>query len=292
MTIYCLGSINADHFYQVAHLPAPGETLAAIAHAVGLGGKGANQSVAAAHAGAEVFHIGAVGADGRWARDRIASYGVRADFIAEVDDSTGHAMIFVDRAGENSIVILSGANIRIGIDTVRAALAGSAPEDILLIQNETNVQGAAAEIAAKSGMRVIYSAAPFAADAVRAVLPHVDLLILNDIEARQLTATMGKSVDALPVSQVLITCGSEGAIWRSNTTGKEIRRSAFPVKPVDTTAAGDVFCGYFAAAVDGDMSVERALELATAAAALKVTRQGTADAIPKIEEVRAFLAAR
>ncbi|MEM9522808.1 MAG: ribokinase, partial [Pseudomonadota bacterium] len=267
MAVYCLGSINIDHFYRLAHLPAPGETLAAAARTVGLGGKGANQSVAAACAGAEVFHIGAIGADGCWVRDRIASYGIRTDFIAEVDGPTGHAIILVDPAGENSIVILSGANIRIGIDMVRTALARSVSEDILLIQNETNMQVEAAEIAKKSGMKVIYSAAPFAADAVKAVLPHVDLLILNDIEARQLATATGKSVDALPVSQILVTHGSEGATWRSNVTGEEIRRPAFPVKPVDTTAAGDVFCGYLAAAVDGAMPVKKALELAAAAAA-------------------------
>lgn len=110
MTVWCLGSINIDYFYNVPHIPAPGETLAATHHSRGLGGKGANQSVAAARAGAPTEHIGAVGVDAEWAVNLLGDYGVGTDHIATLELPTGHAVINVASDGENAIVILPGAN--------------------------------------------------------------------------------------------------------------------------------------------------------------------------------------
>ena len=114
MTIYNLGSINIDMVYRVPHLPAPGETLAACEYSQGLGGKGANMSVAAARGAAHVRHIGAVGADGRWVVERLMEYGVDTTHITQVSEATGHAIINVDDAAENAIVLWPGANA--GID--------------------------------------------------------------------------------------------------------------------------------------------------------------------------------
>ena len=118
MTIYNLGSINADHIYSVEHLPSPGETLSASSFVIGLGGKGINQSVAAALAGSNVVHIGAVGPDGGWAIDQISGYGIDAQYINKVDTPTGHAIVNVDRSGENAIVLFSGANSHQSIDQI------------------------------------------------------------------------------------------------------------------------------------------------------------------------------
>ncbi|MCB2137155.1 MAG: ribokinase, partial [Rhodobacteraceae bacterium] len=125
MAIYNLGSINIDHFYRVGHFPAPGETLAAESYATGLGGKGANQSAAAAKAGARVFHIGAVGREGGWTVDRLRSWGVDTRHIAMTDDPTGHAIITLDRSGENTIVLFPGANRSMPFALAEAALAGA-----------------------------------------------------------------------------------------------------------------------------------------------------------------------
>ena len=114
MTIWNLGSINADYVYRVPHLPEPGETIAAANLERGLGGTGANMSVAAARAGARASHIGAVGPDGRWAVDRLTEYGVDTRWIREVSHPTGHAIINVDDSGENAIVIYPGAGRLIG----------------------------------------------------------------------------------------------------------------------------------------------------------------------------------
>lgn len=292
MTVYNLGSINIDHLYRVPHLVVPGETLAAESHAMDLGGKGANQSVAAVRAGARVVHIGAVGPEGGWTLERLAAAGVEVAHVARLGVATGHAVISVDPAGENAILLYPGANRVFEAGLLSAALAGAGPGDTLLLQNETAHQPEAARLARARGMRVVYSAAPFEAAAVRAVLEDVTLLVLNAVEAAQLAAALGLAAEAIPVPELLVTRGAAGAVWRSNLTGEVAEQPAFAVEAVDTTGAGDTFAGYFAAARDAGRPPAAALRLAAAAAAVKVTRAGTSGAIPALAEVEAFLAAR
>ncbi|MEC9311219.1 MAG: PfkB family carbohydrate kinase, partial [Pseudomonadota bacterium] len=175
MAIWNLGSINADMVYALPHLPVAGETLAASGLDQFLGGKGANMSVAAARAGSHVCHIGAVGADGRWAVDRLLEYGVDTRHIAQIDTPTGHAIIAVDQDGENQIILFPGANRAISPDQIGQALSAASAGDILVMQNETNLQVHAARMGRDLGLRVAYAAAPFDAAAVAAVLPHLDL---------------------------------------------------------------------------------------------------------------------
>ncbi|ODT59842.1 MULTISPECIES: ribokinase [Paracoccus] len=288
MAIWNLGSINIDHVYRLDSLPQPGETLASRGYAQGLGGKGANQSVAAARAGATTHHLGAMGSGDDWVRDRLAQAGVDMGHVARLDDqATGHAIILLDADAENAIVIHPGANRAIDEAALTDALSTLSPSDTLLIQNETNGQVAAAQAAQARGARVIYSAAPFDLEAVRAVLPHVSILAMNEGEAQQLFAGIPGD---LPVQGLLITRGAEGAEYRDLTTGQVHSQSSFRVTPVDTTGAGDTFAGYFAAALDAGADVAAALRLASGAAAVKVTRAGAGDAIPTRAEVEAFLA--
>jgi ribokinase len=288
MTIFNLGSINIDHFYRLPHLPAPGETLAATDYSSGLGGKGANQSAAAAKAGAKVVHIGAVGPEGGWTVDRLKGWGVDVSGIARIETPTGHAIINVDAAGENAIVLFPGANRAIPFETVEAALSGARRGDTLMLQNETAHQAKAAKLARDRGLHVIYSAAPFDVDAVRAVLKYVSVLAVNAVEADQLCKALGVTLDTIDVPELLVTRGGDGAEWRGG--GRIIAAPPIKVDPVDTTGAGDTFAGYFAAGRDAGMTPAEALHLAGAAASLKVTRPGTADAIPSRDEVEAFRA--
>jgi len=288
MTIYNLGSINIDHVYQVPHLPGPGETLAASAYSTGLGGKGANQSVAAALAGARVVHIGAVGAGADWALAAMRARGVDTSAVAQVGAATGHAIINVDDAGENAIVIHAGANQAQSEAAIAAALSDAGPGDTLLLQNETSHQAAAAELARARGMRVFYSAAPFDVAAVRAVLAHVSVLVVNAVEAAQLEAALGLRVADLPVAAVVITRGAQGADWIARGAAP-LSVPAFPAVPVDTTGAGDCFTGSLAAALDADQEPEQAMRYAAAAAAIQVTRPGATDAMPTRAEVLALL---
>ncbi len=288
MAIFNLGSVNIDHFYKLGHFPEPGETLSALDHTLGLGGKGMNQSVAAAKAGAEVFHIGAIGKSDGWVRERIESYGVNCKYLREVDEETGHAVIYVDAAGENTIVLAPGANVKQDSEFVVNAIDQAKSSDTLLLQNETNLQPPAATFALVKGMRVIYSAAPFSIEAVKNIIPDLSMLVMNSVEASQLSSEMGVSLEQIPVPQIMVTLGSKGAMWRSNETGEVIEVTSPKVTPVDTTAAGDTYIGYVAAGLDLGMPIKAAMEWATQAAALKVTRAGTADAIPSADEVKAF----
>lgn len=288
MAIFNLGSINADLFYQLPHLPAPGETLASTRFHRGLGGKGANMSVAAARAAAHVVHLGAVGADGRWAVERLLEYGVDTRHIAELDEATGHAIILIDAKGENQIVLYPGANAALRQGQVTAALAMATPSDSLLIQNETNLQGFAAGLGRQKGMRVVYAAAPFDAEAVRAVIDRVDLLVLNEVEAAQLGAALGLALGDLGVADIVVTLGAEGCRHLDTRAGSDRHYPGIPVTAVDTTGAGDTFTGYLVAGLDRGMPMEQALQRAQKAGALMVTRQGTADVIPDLKDLEDF----
>lgn len=286
MAIWNLGSINADMVYAVPHLPGPGETLAADDLSRFLGGKGANMSVAAARAGTHVRHIGAVGPDGGWAIERLTEYGVDTRFIAQINVPTGHAIIAVDRAGENQILLYHGANHEISADRIGIALSEAQTGDTLVIQNETNAQAEAAALGAQLGLRVCYTAAPFDADAVKAVLPYLSFLILNAVEAEQLHAATGLRPEALPVADVIVTLGADGARHFDTNTGERHDFPAIPVTPVDTTGAGDTFTGYVLAGLDRGMPMAQAIMQATRAAAIMVTRHGTADVIPDLKDLQ------
>lgn len=289
MAIWNLGSINIDHVYRLPHLPLPGETLAAESFSTGLGGKGANQSIAAARAGAMTHHIGSMGQGDYWVIERLRDAGVCTAPITRLPGiATGHAIILLDASAENAIVIHPGANRAQDLSALKAALSEIGPRDTLLIQNETNCQVEATQLARSQGARVIYSAAPFDIEAVRAVLPHVSILAMNEGEAAQLFhAVPGDLPETL--EGLLITRGGDGAEYRDLTTGETHRQPAFRITPVDTTGAGDTFAGFFAASRDRGDGIPEALQLASAAAALKVTRRGAGDAIPMLEEVHGFL---
>lgn len=290
MTIWNLGSINADYVYRVPHLPGPGETIAAASLERGLGGKGANMSVAAARAGTHVGHIGAVGADGRWAVDRLTEYGVDTRWIRQVTEPTGHAIINVDDEGENSITIYPGANRHIPESIVGLALAEAHPGDTLLMQNETNKQRYAAGIGAQLGLKIAYAAAPFSVAAITAIMPHLDMLILNAVEMEQLHSATGLVPGPeMGVKTVLVTRGAEGCVLFDGDNGHDPQHfPARKVTPIDTTGAGDTFTGYVLAGLDRGMPMAQAIDLATRAAALMVMRKGTADVIPDLREVQAF----
>lgn len=285
--IYNLGSINADYIYQVPHLPVPGETLAATALTRELGGKGANQSVAASRAGAQVIHVGAVGPDGAWAISELEGHGVDCTYVTMLDSLTGHAIINVDTSGENAIVIFPGANQEQSLTDVESAFLVAGQGDFLLLQNETNLQADVAKLARSKDMTVVYSAAPFSPDSVRAVLPYVDILVMNSVEFSQLTEVLGDTISDLPAMVQIVTKGSAGVDWIENETTRHV--PAPQVKPVDTTGAGDCFAGYVVAGLAEGMSPEEALRLGTSAAALQIQRRGTAGAIPIRSDVNALL---
>ena len=285
MTIHCFGSINVDHVHRVPHFPEPGETLTDETYTVGLGGKGANQAVAAARSGGSVRFVGGIGADGAWTLDPLAKVGIDTQNIANLSAATGHAVIYVDPKGENSIVIHGGANQSITSTMIETALEQAKPGDWWLTQNETNLVTESVAAAKAHGLKTAYSAAPFDATATEAVLPHLDLLAVNEGEAAALHEHLGQAPN---VPMLVTTLGSKGVVLAQRGSDP-LTLPAFEVTPTDTTGAGDTFVGTLVGALDQGANLAAAARTASAAAAISVTRPGASDAIPSAEEVIAFL---
>ena len=289
-----LGSLCIDNVYRVPAIAGPGETVASRSHEVFPGGKGLNQSLAAARAGAAVAHVGCVGADGAWLRDLLAEEGVDVDGVRVGDAPSGHAVIQVDDAGRNAIAIAGGANRTLGPDDVAAALHQMERADWLLLQNEINDLPQVLAAARRTAGKVAFNVAPVDGREADYDLAGVQLLIVNTIEAAALAgeAAPDAAVRALraryPHADVVLTLGAEGLIHAGphGTT----RLAAYPADAVDETAAGDAFIGYLMAALLAGEGMAAALRLGSAAGALAVTRAGAAASIPTAADVRALAA--
>lgn len=296
--VVVVGSINQDISVACDRLPGPGETLLATALYRGGGGKGANQAVAAARSGgAHTSMVGAVGrdADGAAMRAGLEAAGVDCAAVAEVDEPTGTALITVDPAGENTIVVAAGANAAVRLE--QAARSVLAQADVVVAQLEVSQQLVVeAARLRRDGMPFILNAAPSARLSPE-LAAEVDLLVVNEHEAHDLARDGGSGdgsgadgggsevVAALleTVPAVLLTLGERGAhLVRRDGTDLEV--PAHPVVAVDATGAGDTFCGVLAAALAHGEEDRRALELATAAASLAVERRGAQDSMPTRQE--------
>jgi ribokinase len=294
MAVYNFGSVNIDHVYQVDHFVQPGETLSSTAYAQLLGGKGANQSVALAKAGANVFHVGHMSQSDTGFKQQIADFGVDCRFLRTSSTPSGHAIIQVSPEGENAIVLFGGANQLLSDDDITTPLQDATSSDWILLQNETNALEQIILAAAEAGTKIAFNPAPMT-DSVKSLpLDKIDLLIVNEIEAEMLTgeSDLEAMVDFFtanhPNQDVIITLGKEGVCMLHK--GATIRVNAFVVDAVDTTAAGDTFIGFFLAAFSNGLPANEALTHACAASAISVTRSGAAQSIPSVEDVKVFLA--
>jgi ribokinase len=289
MKILNYGSLNIDHVYGVQHFARPGETIGSTSYTRFCGGKGLNQSVALARAGAEVWHAGKIGAEGKFLKERLLADGVNVDFVEQVTAPTGHAVIQVDSKGENAIVIHGGANRAISRMDAESVLASFSPKDLLLLQNEISALPDVMALAAARGMRVVFNPAPFGPEVSDCPLQSVDLFILNETEGQGLTGRAGAEEIAnamltrFPGSATILTLGAKGALYKDEDDSFEV--SAQRVAAVDTTAAGDTFIGYFLAQYVKGLDIRHCMEVACRAAALCVTRPGAADSIPMLEEI-------
>lgn len=308
MAILNLGSLNIDHVYRVDHVVRPGETLASDGYEVYAGGKGANQSAALALAGAPVFHAGQVGQDGAWLVDGLAQIGVDVRHVLiDPQHPTGHAVIQVAAdSGENAIFLFPGCNHRLHPDWMRTCISSFGAGDIFLSQNEINSVPNALALAAEQGLTVCLNPAPYGPEVADYPLDRVDLLVLNRTEATGLAAGRGAAASpaaaAMPPEdllavlrpavgerpEILLTLGANGAILDGSAGRFRVEAMSFgPV--VDTTAAGDTFIGYFLAARVEGAPTPACLRLATAAAAICVTRPGARASIPRRDEVDSIL---
>jgi ribokinase len=284
--IALVGSINLDVVVGVERHPAPGETVIGGDRQELPGGKGANQAVAAARLGAVVAFVGRVGADdaGRRLRDGLAAEGVDVAHVrVDPDAPTGIALIAVDGAGENTIVVSPGANAHVGagdVESARDVLAGAA---VTLLQHEVPVSAVDAAIAAAGGT-VVLNPAP-----ARALAREVDVLVPNRGELGRLARRDGDPVDLARglehARAVVVTLGSEGVLV---VEGQRAERIEAPrVNAVDTTGAGDAFCGALAQALADGADLVEAARWAVRVAAVSVTRVGAQSAMPRREDVPA-----
>ena len=289
MKIVNYGSINLDHVYRVDHILQPGETLLAQEQSLFCGGKGLNQSIALAKAGAEVFHAGVVGEDGEILLDALRAANVDIRHIRRAEGASAHTVIQVDRNGQNCIIVFSGENMHPSEADIDRILEDFGPEDAVLMQNELYNTPLMMRKAAEKGMTIIFNPSPVSREMLSYPLECVSWFLLNEIEGEALTGETDpeKILDGLasrfPRSSVVLTLGKNGA-WAMDR-GQRFFQPAFEVKAVDTTAAGDTFTGFFLAGVSSGMPVPAALRRAAFASSIAVNRKGAADSIPTAEEV-------
>ena len=299
--IVVVGSSNTDMIIKLEHLPRPGETILGGQFVTAAGGKGANQAVGAARAGGQVTLIACLGRDmfGDQALAGFVRDGINVDYIRRDKASpSGVALIFVAADGENCIAVASGANGKLTPAHVKKAKPALAGASVLVMQLETPLETvqAAAELAARAGVRVILNPAP-ARPLPDELLQHVSILTPNESEAELLTgikvnseAAAAKAAEKLlarGVQTVILTLGARGALLAHE--GRTQRVAGFKVKAVDTTAAGDVFNGALAVALAESQPWAAAIRFANAAAALSVTRMGAQPSAPTRKEIEKFL---
>jgi ribokinase len=288
------GSLCIDWVYQVPNLVAAGETISSVGRAVHPGGKGLNQSIAAAMAGAEVLHFGAVGDDGAPLIDALASAGVDTRGVLQLEDASGHAVIQVDTNGRNAIVIYSGANRSIPQSQWLFMLDSMAADDWLLVQNETNDVAEVLTQGQQRGIKIAVNLAPADDRIIEYPIENAALLIVNEIEAMALAqrsdvrSAFAELRQRYAATDIVLTLGGEGLWCAQAGQTTAIMLDSHEVDAVDETAAGDAFIGYLMAALLADMAMPEALEQASAAGALAVTRAGAASSLPTRDDVDAM----
>lgn len=291
--IVVAGSANMDVVGIAERLPRPGETVLGDDFVMTPGGKGANQAIAAARAGGRCTFLGAIGSDsfGVTINAKLTAAGVDTAGVRTSYGTSGVAVIMVDRAGENSILVSPGANNTFTGLTAdeRAVIAAG---DVLLLQQEIPAATvvAAARAGQAGGTRVILNAAP-ARELPDELLAAVDLLVVNEVEAQAITGRGDRDLEALlaVVPRVVLTLGGEGA-WFADRDGRSARVPAFRVKAADSTAAGDAFTAALAVAWGEGRDLVDAVRWANAAGAACVRKIGASNSLPYRAEIDALYA--
>ncbi len=289
MRIFNFGSVNIDYVYTADHIANEGETVACADFAVYPGGKGANQSIAIARAGGAVTHIGKIGRDGEWISKILKNDGVDITQLAVSEDLTGHAIVQVDKNGQNSIVCFGGTNRLITNAEIDDALENAIAGDLVLIQNEINNIPHIIDSSYEKGLTICFNPAPMDQEIPGYPLEKVSIFILNEVEGENLTSKKSPQEiiaamrEIYPNAQVVLTLGARGLLY--NTNGCTHSISACPVDVVDTTGAGDTFIGYFLAGQQRGMPLYQSLEWANRAASVCVMRKGAANSIPWANEL-------
>lgn len=289
MKFLVMGSLNYDYVYELNHIVQPGETVASVRMETLCGGKGLNQSIALAKAGSNVWQGGMIGEDGELLVNTAVRYGVGVEYLKIVSGRSGHAVIQVDANGQNSIVLYGGSNRKFTEEYIRETLEHFESGDYLVLQNEINRVNEVIREGYARRMKIVLNPSPYDAEILSWDLSKVSVFFLNEIEGEQMTGTgdVKKMIAILmqhyPEAEIILTLGEKGAFYGKGE--QRFFQPAFPVKVVDTTAAGDTFTGYFLAARSKGFSAKKCLEIAAHASAFAVGKRGAAPSIPLWKEV-------
>lgn len=299
MKIINFGSLNIDKVCSVEEFVQPRETIMATGYSVNAGGKGLNQSVAAARAGAQVLHAGAVGSDGLFLKEILADAGADVSCLRVMDTESGCAFIEVNSKGQNRIIVSAGTNRMYTEEYIKNVLEKAEAGDFVLLQNEINMVGEIIRLSHEKGCRVVFNASPIPGKPEELPLELVDIFMVNELEAAALAGTSAEGdfrdiLKALqkkyPKAAIVMTLGKDGVLYGYKE--EFYSHPIFKVNAVDTTAAGDTFCGYFLAALCAGKSVEMALREASAASAMAVSAKGAAPSIPVHSAMEEWLRGR
>lgn len=284
------GSLNIDHVYSVDHFVEPGETTSSLRYEIFPGGKGLNQSIALSLAGGEVFHAGKIGADGAQLVKLLAEKGVDVSYIDDKGSYTGHAIIQVNKKGQNCILLHGGANVEIAATFMDEVLSDFGQGDLLVLQNEINDVSILIEKARSKGLDIALNPSPFSAGLLDYPLHKVTWFLLNEIEGQEISGQSDPDricdslLERYPAARIVLTLGKKGVLYRD--AAQRHTHGIYDIPVIDTTAAGDTFTGFFLSCATSGMSIAESLRLASIASSLAVSKKGAAVSIPTLDEVR------
>ncbi len=288
MKVLNLGSLNIDFNYFLGHIMQTNETQAAHEMRIFPGGKGLNQSIAMSRAGLDVYHAGYIGEDGDFLIDTLETAGVHTELIHKTTGRSGHAIIQVDTMGQNAVMIYGGCNAEITTEYIDAVLEQFDADDVLVLQNELANLSYAIERAHEKKMKIILNPSPCNEQLRECDLTKVDIFFINEVEGRELTSYIQPGdiligmQEKYPESVCILTLGKQGAFFKSKD--ESFYHPALSVPAVDSTAAGDIFEGYFLASYLNGRPARDSLKTATYAAGISVQREGASMSAPTMQE--------
>jgi len=294
MNFLVYGSLNIDKVFAVDHITAPAETQSSLSLHVNAGGKGANQAIALAKAGAKTYMAGKIGENGIWLKKILKDCHVLTEFVSEDAEYTGEAIIQVDKEGQNCIILYPGGNFENTPQEMKSVLYHFNKDDWIICQNEISNLTELLSIAHEKGLKICLNPSPFNEKILNLPLKLVDLLMVNEIEGRAMAmcekcdmpydTILNNLVVKYPDTEIIMTVGSDGAFYACGAIRAFVKGKI--VNVVDTTAAGDTFTGYYLACrYLYNLNVQDSLEKATKAASITVSRPGAISAIPFYSEV-------
>lgn len=286
MKILNFGSINKDFFYSVNDFVKPGETISSIRYNIKIGGKGLNQSVGISKAGQKIYHAGIINKEDIFILDKLKKWNINCENILLSNNPTGHAIIQVNKKGENSIIIHGGANHDVDIKFIKSVLSKFDSGDILVLQNEINNIKEIIDRAHLKKMKIVFNPAPFNNKILSYDLNKISTLILNQTEGEALSKKK-RPDNILKVlnskfnnTEIILTLGEKGSLY--SFKDELVKIKAHKLVTVDTTGAGDTFIGYYVAGIASKMNKKDNLNRASEAAAIATTKLGGAESIPRI----------